>query len=388
MINIKFIFIIFLWTFCLSSISVYSQIKVIQNGDKLEATFDENVISKPDYDEVMGFTEDILLLRRKNVYSYYTLDGTCIYKSKADLAYPFKHGKGKVIVKSIPKVINREGKVEYNGTSSLKDILINPKSYTLITWTGKYGLLDSDYEIKLDTVSQYISKFNYGNAVIQGEDYFFTYSLSGKYKYSDQNTRIGIVNENGEFIVNYGKYIAILYIDRNDFQTIRADGEHVKLSFEKTMFSNKNENLNVVSDKYKAKLGIDLDTCSNTEYDRLTIVKENNQLNILIPEKFHEYIKRETLNEYLIQVQVFHKEKKEWIDIAIRDDYYADHFIDFNCLKLCQYSTNKISGSYKTKVRVVYSRTLSKEKIYSNIIETGVNYQLFLVDWNEPNWEY
>lgn len=158
------------------------------------------VIIKPIFHSAGEFSEGVASARLNGTYGYIDETGGFIIQPQFDYAEPFRDSIAKVYIDSNLYFINHKG--EYISENSTKDKRTYKNGRAIIeTETKKYGLIDTNGKMILDTVFSYISDFNEGLLRVIG----INHNPNGYY-YLPKICEAGLVDTNGNFVVPFGKH--------------------------------------------------------------------------------------------------------------------------------------------------------------------------------------
>lgn len=183
-----------------------------QNVDRLYTIKDNNLygyidktgktIIKPQFLSAGQFSEGLAPVRLNGTYGYIDTKGKFIISPKFDLALPFYNGLAKVFIDGKPFFIDKKGDIIFSHKYKSISEFSNNSFATVVTKTGKCGVVNKSGGLVIDTVFSKINAFTNGVAVVTGLNHN---------PYSNDSTKKviyerGIIDTLGNWIVKYGEY--------------------------------------------------------------------------------------------------------------------------------------------------------------------------------------
>ncbi len=146
------------------------------------------------------FAEGLAEVRKDGTYGYIDHTGDFVIPPQFNYALPFSGGVALVYKDSVSFVIDKTGKkVEYRPFRRV-DFFENGRS-RVQTHSGKFGCINPEGKLVIDTVFQYIGSFVNGFARVYGLNDDAVDSASNKAIYE-----AGVIDTLGHFIIPYGRY--------------------------------------------------------------------------------------------------------------------------------------------------------------------------------------
>lgn len=171
------------------------------------------VIIKPSFLEAYAFSEGLGAARLDGNFGYISPKGEFVLPPVYDFAYPFEEGRAKVYIQGKPAYIDKSGKELFRCDCS---VIENYKEgyAKIITHSEKYGVIDRNGRIVIDTLFSRIEDFRDGRAIVHGlehSDFIRDYE-----KYPNQN-EVGVIDTLGNFIIPYHRYDDIIEYSEGSF---------------------------------------------------------------------------------------------------------------------------------------------------------------------------
>ncbi len=166
----------------------------------------------PKYFYAGTFVEGLAEVREHGLYGFIDSTGEYAILPAFDYAYPFLDGVANVHFKGKKCFVDKNGKklfLDVDGhvsRSGAKDLFIYHKypKDGIQSVGNKYALINKDGDWLTDTVFRSIKKFNNGLASVTGKNGEFPVRVDGV---GDRES--GVIDTNGNFIINYGKFLGI-----------------------------------------------------------------------------------------------------------------------------------------------------------------------------------
>jgi len=149
------------------------------------------------------FSEGIAPARLNGYFGYIDATGEFVIEPQYDYAMEFKDGHAKVVRDGNSFFIDHQGKKLFDNSFPTLEDLVNSRAIVK-TATQKFGIVNTDGKLIVDTIYKNITPTGYGTYIAEGMHHD---------PYNDKNKRyeIGILDSKGEFIVPFGKYTSIDY---------------------------------------------------------------------------------------------------------------------------------------------------------------------------------
>ncbi len=186
-----------------------------QNSDKLYLITENNLygyidktgktLIEPRFPAAGQFSEGLAPVRLKGTYGYINKTGSFSIPAQYDMAFPFSQGLAKVFIDSTPFFITTKGEIAFqHHYKNISDFGKNSFA-TVLTHTGKWGLIDRKGNLLADTVFVKIGSFSEGLAVVTGLQHNpYSHNSTEKIRYEK-----GVIDTLGNWRVNYGEYAHI-----------------------------------------------------------------------------------------------------------------------------------------------------------------------------------
>ncbi|WP_170110252.1 WG repeat-containing protein [Flavilitoribacter nigricans] len=149
------------------------------------------------------FSEGLAPVRSGGYYGFIDASGKFVIPPAYDMAYPFEHGKAQVYIDGQALMIDTRGEIQFR--HDFRDFAAFPEYdlYVVRSESGKYGVLDQEGKLVIDTAYSSISPFVDGLAVVNG--------LRHRREDEDDNTRYeaGVIDTKGSMVIPYGKFSEI-----------------------------------------------------------------------------------------------------------------------------------------------------------------------------------
>lgn len=210
------------------------------------------------------FAEGLACVREGGTYGYIDTEGSFVISPKYDLAEPFRYGLAKVYLDGRPFFIDKEERMLFKPV--YKDITgFGSHSFAVvISDRDKYGLINREGKLLLDTVFERINPFVDGLAIVRGTGHM-PYPEDDK----DPLYEMGVIDSTGNWIIPFGRYKSI-----NDYKNgyakaeLITSGNDAEERPDREAFVDKTgkERFKVPATKY------DLDYNSEGFYDDLAVV--------------------------------------------------------------------------------------------------------------------
>ncbi len=199
MIRLKIIFILTVLSF-----SAFGQdnLYLITKGDLwgyIDETGKTAII--PQFKSAGPFSEGLAAVRLNGTYGYIDKSGSFVIKPQYDFALPFQNGLSKVFLDGKPFFVDKKGNITF---TNYKDISAfgNISFATVVTKTGKCGVINKAGNLVIDTIYAKIGAFINGVAVVTG--------LNHNPDSDDSTKNIvyekGVIDTLGNWKVKYGEY--------------------------------------------------------------------------------------------------------------------------------------------------------------------------------------
>jgi hypothetical protein len=171
--------------------------KITQNEKVGYINFKGEIVIKPVYLSGFDFSDGLAAVRRNGLYGFIDETGEFIIKPEYDFATNFARDLALVYKDGKPQVINKQGKIAL--PINHKALLLLDGSRAIITTqTNKQGVIDLlSKKLLIDTVFSSID--DYKNGVFLVYEYIPP-TVKQRIK------KVGVIDENGKFIVPFGKY--------------------------------------------------------------------------------------------------------------------------------------------------------------------------------------
>lgn len=162
-------------------------------------------VIKPQFLSAKGFSEGLAAVRLKGTYGYIDLAGTFVIAPVYDLALPFDEGFAKVFIDGKPFFIDPKGKILFQHRYESISAFENHTFASVVTASGKCGLIDRSGKLIVDTVFASLDAFPHG--------VFIVTSLHHEPYPRGENEKpvfeTAVIDSLGNWLVNYGRYKAI-----------------------------------------------------------------------------------------------------------------------------------------------------------------------------------
>lgn len=163
------------------------------------------IVIEPKFHMVGLFTDELAPVRENGTYGYINRDGEYVISPKFDFAFNFRNGIARVYNNRKAYYINEIGDILFVD-EFYKNHGFNENDVAIVeTESRRFGLIDINGELILDTIFVRLSPFNNNRAVIVGENH----SPYGNNADSTRIYEIGVVNSVGDFVIPFGKYESI-----------------------------------------------------------------------------------------------------------------------------------------------------------------------------------
>lgn len=183
-----------------------------QENDKLYPILKDNfygfidyrgkTIIKPQFHSVGKFSEGLTPVRLEGTYGYIDKEGTFIISPKFDKALPFCNGLAKVFIDGKIYFIDKKGNTVFNHNYKSINDFGNNSFATVITETDKYGVINKNGNLIVDTIFAKISDFKNGIAVVTGLNHNpYIYDTTKKVIYEK-----GVIDSHGNWKIRFGVY--------------------------------------------------------------------------------------------------------------------------------------------------------------------------------------
>lgn len=220
MIIIKLLKIIFL--FFILNFQIFGQEKlfpVLNNNLWGFINKEGKIVIEYKFKNVGKFSENLAPARLNGTYGYIDTIGNFVISPQYDIALPFYNDIAQVFINGKPYYIDKKGNIifqhYYKSISPFKN-----HSFSIVTTqSGKYGLINKKGILIADTVLKKINLFSDGVSVVYGLNHL-------PYPKDSTQTEVyetGLIDTNGNWMINYGKYKNIMSF-KNGFSTaVRYD---------------------------------------------------------------------------------------------------------------------------------------------------------------------
>lgn len=172
-----------------------------------------NVVVKPKFNEAFHFSEGFGAARLDGNFGYINRNGEFVLPAVYDFAHPFEGGRAMIYLKGKPGYIDKNGKVLF--LVDCRTIEKYRGNYAkIVTHSEKYGLIDRDGHVVLDTLFSMIENFEDGIAIVHGLDH-------SDYIRNDEDepaqNEVGVMDTLGKFVIPYYRYEDILKYSEGSF---------------------------------------------------------------------------------------------------------------------------------------------------------------------------
>lgn len=183
--------------------------QIFENGKTGFINSTGQVVIKPTFLTAGEFSEGLASARINGTYGYIDETGKFVIQPQFDYATPFSEGLAVVYKDGQPFFINKQGQKSFQINFPAVGQFENGKA-KVQTATKKFGFIDKQGKLIIDTVFARINSFVQGMAVVEGTNHYpYADSEAGIKK----NYEMGVIDSLGQFIIPYGKYEKI-----NDFE--------------------------------------------------------------------------------------------------------------------------------------------------------------------------
>lgn len=167
-----------------------------------------HVVVQPLFREAGEFSEGLAAARINGTYGYIDKTGQFVIQPQFDYATAFSEGLALVYKDGKPFFINKKGMKAFEFNFSTAGFFENGRA-KVRTDTKKFGFIDKEGKLVIDTAFLRINTFVQGMAVVEGINH-------DPYGDSEQeiesNYEVGVIDSIGNFVIPYGQYKTI-----NDF---------------------------------------------------------------------------------------------------------------------------------------------------------------------------
>ena len=181
------------------------------------------VIIEPKFRSAGQFSEGLAPVRLNGTYGFIDMTGNFVIQPKYDVAYPFEQEQAMIYIDGKPYYIDKNGKTtfEHNFT---KIYGFGEHDYSIVRTTSKkYGVINKQGTLQVDTIFKKIEPFSDGLAIAIG----MNHAPYSKDKKISPVFEIGVINPDGDFIIPFGRYQYISEF-RNGFAKVKLDVERQK----------------------------------------------------------------------------------------------------------------------------------------------------------------
>lgn len=192
------------------------------------------IVINPQFRAAYDFSEGLACVRKDGLYGYINLEGNWVIQPKYDFGTEFSKGAALVWVDAKPQLINIRGKVIYwtNEETKAKNV---GEGLFKFSKRGSKELLVNNKGLRISTHNTY-----YINDFVNGKAVVYTKAKSSS-KVGRFYHNAGLIDENGNSLIDFGKYYAIFNYTNSQISAAIANKEG---SFTVHYFD---ENLNIVA---------------------------------------------------------------------------------------------------------------------------------------------
>lgn len=161
-----------------------------------------NVIIEPKFLAVGEFTEGLALARIKGTYGYIDYTGEFVIPPQFDYATPFSEGIAIVYNDGLPFYIDLNGQKLFESGYAELGSFIEGKAIVK-TDSHKFGVINQQGELIIDTLYSRISPFKNGQSIVDGINHL---PYGDSYLDLPAFYETGVIDTLGNFIIPYGHY--------------------------------------------------------------------------------------------------------------------------------------------------------------------------------------
>lgn len=176
---------------------------ITKNGRKGFINMHGEVVIQPQFQAAIGFSEGLCAVRIDGRYGFISTQGELCIPARYDYATIFREGLALVYLDGKPLFINASGTVAF--TSDYKQMIAFKDGRAYVqTNSEKWGILDRQGKLLVDTIYGHIGQFDHGFAIVHGPDHQEYESEDKK-----QNLQVSVIDASGKMLFPYGKFKSI-----------------------------------------------------------------------------------------------------------------------------------------------------------------------------------
>lgn len=130
-----------------------------------------NVVIEPKYLSVNEFSEGLAPVRLNGTYGFINEFGNYEIEPIYDLALPFYKGIAKVYIDGIPYFIDKSGNIKFKHNFKYINNFGDLSYAIAISFSDKYGVIDKNGNLIIDTIYSNIENFENGIAIVTGQNH-------------------------------------------------------------------------------------------------------------------------------------------------------------------------------------------------------------------------
>lgn len=160
------------------------------------------VVIKPTFRTVGEFSEGLAAARINGTYGYIDYTGAFVIQPQFDYATPFSDAFAIVYKEGKPFYINKTGQKVFDCNFPMVGQFENGRAI-IITSTKKFGVINKQGQLIIDTVYSQLSPVADGMMIVHGLNH---HAYDDEEKGIKKNYEIGVIDTLGNFIISYGKF--------------------------------------------------------------------------------------------------------------------------------------------------------------------------------------
>lgn len=188
--------------------------KIFENGKTGFINSTGQVIIPATFLAAGDFSEGLSNVRVNGTYGYIDEKGSFVIQPQFDYATPFREGLALVYKDGQPFFINKLGQKPFEINFPDLGQFENGRA-EVRTVTQKFGFINKEGKLIIDTAFTRINSFIQGTAVVEGVNH---HPYADKGKGIKKNIEVGVIDSLGRFIIPYGKYEEVDDFDNGYFK--------------------------------------------------------------------------------------------------------------------------------------------------------------------------